>query len=253
MTRRININCDMGEGFGRWTLGDDAGILPLVPTANIATGFHAGDPSIMRRVVGLAKEVGADVGAHVALPDMLGFGRRRIEVNPQELQDYVTYQLGAIGAFARAAGVELVHMKPHGILYSMAGQDPALCRAVLTAAHDYDPNLIVILAGAETPRIAAEIGLRVLPEAYCDLEYQPNGYPVVERVKKAWDPEEVARRALRIVLEQKGTAVDGSELKLDMRTFCIHGDAPNAVEVATTVRRRLAEANIEVVSIREVA
>ena len=108
MARQININCDMGEGFGRWTLGDDAGILPLVPTANIATGFHGGDPSIMRRVVGLAKEVGADVGAHVALPDLLGFGRRRIEVSPQELQDYMTYQIGALGAFARAAGTELV-------------------------------------------------------------------------------------------------------------------------------------------------
>jgi UPF0271 protein len=207
----------------------------------------------MRRVVGLAKEVGADVGAHVALPDMLGFGRRRIDVNPTELKDYMTYQIGAMAAFARAAGVELVHVKPHGILYSMAGQDPELCRALLSAAHAWDPNLIVILAGAETPRIAKEIGIRALPEAYCDLDYHPNGYPVVERVKKAWDPEEVARRALRIVLEQKGTAVDGTELKLDMRTFCIHGDAPNSVEVAKTVRQRLAEADIEVVSLRAVA
>ena len=133
MARQININCDMGEGFGRWTLGDDAGILPLVPTANIATGFHGGDPTIMRRVVELAQEVGADVGAHVALPDLLGFGRRRIDVSPQELQDYVTYQIGALGAFARAAGAELTHVKPHGILYSMAGQDPAIGRALLTA------------------------------------------------------------------------------------------------------------------------
>ena len=253
MAARININCDMGEGFGRWTLGDDAGILPLVPTANIATGFHAGDPSIMRRVVTLAKEVGADVGAHVALPDMLGFGRRRIDVGAQELKDYVTYQIGAIGAFARAAGVELVHVKPHGILYSMAGQDPELCRAVLTAAYEYDPNLIVILGGAETQRIAGEIGIRALPEAYCDLDYHPNGYPVVERVKRAWDPEEVARRALRIVREQRGTAVDGTELTLDMRTICIHGDAPNSVDVARTVRRHLADAGIEVVSLRAVA
>jgi 5-oxoprolinase (ATP-hydrolysing) subunit A len=253
MPRKININCDMGEGFGRWTLGDDAGILPLVPTANIATGFHGGDPTIMRRVVGLAKEVGADVGAHVALPDLLGFGRRRIEISPRELQDAITYQLGAIGAFARAAGAELVHVKPHGVLYGMAGQDPALCRALLTAVRDYDPNVIVILAGAETPAIARELGLRVLPEAYCDLAYHPDGYPIVERRKQAWDPEEVARRALRIVLEQEGTAVDGTELKLDMRTMCIHGDAPNAVEVATVVRQRLAEAAVEVVPLRAVA
>jgi UPF0271 protein len=251
--KKLNINSHMGEGFGRWTLGDDAGILPLVPTANIATGFHGGDPSIMRRVVNMAQELGVDVGAHVALPDLLGFGRRRIEVTPQELQDYITYQVGAMGAFARAAGAELVHVKPHGILYSMAGQDPALCRALLTAVREYDPNLIVILGGAETPAIAKELGLRVLPEAYCDLDYHPDGYPVVERHKRAWDPEEVARRAVRIALEERGTAVDGTELKLDMRTMCIHGDAANSVEVATLVRRRLAEARVEVVPLRAVA
>jgi UPF0271 protein len=171
MVTQININCDMGEGFGRWTLGDDAGILPLVPTANIATGFHGGDPTIMRRVVGLAQEVGADIGAHVALPDLLGFGRRRIDVSPQELQDYVTYQIGALGAFARAAGAELTHVKPHGILYTMAGQDPTIGRALLTAVRDYDPGLVVIVGGAETPAIANELGIRVLPEAYCDLDY----------------------------------------------------------------------------------
>jgi 5-oxoprolinase (ATP-hydrolysing) subunit A len=253
MARQININCDMGEGFGRWTLGDDAGILPLVPTANIATGFHGGDPTIMRRVVGLAQEVGADIGAHVALPDLLGFGRRRIDVSPQELQDYVTYQIGALGAFARAAGAELTHVKPHGILYSMAGQDPTIGRALLTAVRDYDSNLIVIVGGAETPAIAKELGVHALPEAYCDLDYHPNGYPVVERQKRSWDPEEVARRALRIALEQRGTAVDGTELKLDMRTFCIHGDAANAVEVATLVRQRLEEAGVEVVPLRAVA
>jgi UPF0271 protein len=253
MTTQININCDMGEGFGRWTLGDDAGILPLVPTANIATGFHGGDPTIMRRVVGLAQEAGADIGAHVSLPDLLGFGRRRIDVSPQELQDYMTYQIGALGAFARAAGAELTHVKPHGILYTMAGQDPALCRAVLTAVRDYDPNLVVILGGAETPAIAQELGLRVLGEAYCDLDYHPNGYPVIERHKQARDPEEVARRALRIALEHVGTAIDGTELKLDMRTMCIHGDAANAVEVAKLVRQRLAEAGVEVVPLRAVA
>ena len=253
MATQININCDMGEGFGRWTLGDDAGILPLVPTANIATGFHAGDPTIMRRVVGLAKEVGAEIGAHVALPDLLGFGRRRIDVSPQELQDYVTYQIGALGAFARAAGGELTHVKPHGILYSMAGQDPAIGQALLTAVRDYDRNLIVIVGGTETPAIGEELGVRTLAEAYCDLDYHPNGYPVVERHKRAWDPEEVARRAVRIALDQEGTAVDGTPLKLDMRTMCIHGDAANAVEVATLVRQRLAEAGVEVVPLQAVA
>jgi UPF0271 protein len=249
----IDVNVDMGESFGRWSLGDDAALMPYISSANIACGFHAGDPGAMRRTVAAAVEHGLQIGAHVALPDLLGFGRRRIDVSPQELQDYVTYQIGALGAFARAAGAELTHVKPHGILYSMAGQDPAIGRALLTAIRDYDPNLIVIVGGAETPAIAKELGVRVLPEAYCDLDYHPNGYPVVERHKRAWDPEEVARRAVRIALEQSGTAVDGTELKLDMRTMCIHGDAANAVEVATLVRQRLAEAGVEVVPLRAVA
>jgi UPF0271 protein len=207
----------------------------------------------MRRVVEMAKDLGVDIGAHVALPDLLGFGRRRIDVSPQELQDYMTYQLGALGAFARAAGAELVHVKPHGVLYGMAGQDPELGRALLTAVREYDPNLIVIVGGAETPAIAKELGIRAFPEAYCDLDYHPNGYPVVERHKRAWDPEEVVRRALRVALEQRGTAVDGTDLKLDMKTMCIHGDAANAVEVATLVRKRLADAGVEVVPLRAVA
>ena len=253
MARRIDLNSDMGESYGRWQLGNDAELMEVITSANIACGWHGGDPAVMRTTVEMAVAKGVGVGAHVGLPDLLGFGRRRIEVSPQELQDYITYQIGALGAFARAAGAELTHVKPHGILYSMAGQDPALCRAVLTAVRDYDPNLIVILAGAETPAIAAELGLRVLPEAYCDLDYHPNGYPVVERHKRAWDPEEVARRALRIALEERGTAVDGTELTLDMKTMCIHGDAANAVEVATLVRQRLAEAGVEVVPLRAVA
>jgi 5-oxoprolinase (ATP-hydrolysing) subunit A len=253
MTARININCDMGEGFGRWALGDDAAIMPLVPTANIATGFHAGDPSIMRRTVALARAAGTDIGAHVALPDLLGFGRRRIDVGAVELQDYMTYQIGAMAAFARAVDSELVHVKPHGILYSMAGQDADLCRAVLTAVREWDQNLIVILGGEIAPVIGAELGVRVIPEAYCDLEYHPNGFPVVERVKRAWDPEEVARRALRIVGEQRATATDGSEIILHTPTICLHGDAPNSVEVVRVVRQRLEEAGVAVVPLRAVA
>lgn len=253
MVLRVNINCDMGEGYGRWSLGDDAALMPLVPTANIATGFHAGDPSIMRRTARLALEAGTDIGAHVALPDLLGFGRRRIEIGAQELMDAITYQIGAMGAFAKAVGGELVHVKPHGVLYAMAGQNEELGRAVLTAIRDYDPGLIVILPGDMARAIGEELGVRVVPEAYCDLAYHPDGYPVVERVKVAWDPEEVARRALRIVLEQRGEAVDGTPLALDMKTICIHGDSPNAVDVARTVRARLAEAGVAVVSLRDVA
>jgi len=252
MAHRININCDMGEGYSRWTLGDDAALMPYVASANIATGFHAGDPSIMRRTARLALEAGADIGAHVSLPDLLGFGRRRMDISPQELQDAMTYQVGAMGAFARAVGGELVHVKPHGVLYAMAGQNEALGRAALTAFRDYDPNLIVILPGERTRQIGEELGIRVLPEVCCDLAYTADGYPVVERAKQAWDPEVVARRALRIVREQRGEAVDGTPLVFDVKTICIHGDAPNALDVLRTVRQRLAEAGVEVVSLRDV-
>jgi 5-oxoprolinase (ATP-hydrolysing) subunit A len=253
MAYQININCDMGESFGRWRLGNDDALLPLVPTANIATGFHGGDPVVMRRTVDLAAQVGADIGAHVALPDLMGFGRRYLGVTPDELKDYVTYQLGALAAFARAAGAEVVHVKPHGMLYTMGGQDPDLCRALLTATCEFDPNLIVILGGPEVKRIAAEVGIRTVPETCVDLNYKPDGFPVVERSKQAWDPEVVAEKAIRVAKDKRGTAIDGTELVLDTPTLCIHGDAPNAVDVATIVRQRLQDAGIEIVSLRHVA
>ena len=233
MPRKLNINCDMGEGFGRWTLGDDAGILPLVPTANIATGFHGGDPSIMRQVVGMAQELGVDVGAHVALPDLLGFGRRRIDVSPQELQDYITYQVGAMGAFARAAGAELVHVKPHGILYSMAGQDPALCRALLTAVHDYDANLIVISAGAETPPSRQSSDCGCCPRPIAILTTTPmatlsSSGASGPGIRRRWRGGPCASPSRRRAPPRRHRA------ELDMRTICVHGDAPNSVEVATT-------------------
>jgi 5-oxoprolinase (ATP-hydrolysing) subunit A len=252
MAPRININCDLGEGFGRWTLGEDAEILPLIPTANIATGFHAGDPHIMRRTVALAKRVGADIGAHVALPDMIGFGRRRLDVTPEDLKDYVTYQIGALAAFARAVGAELSHVKPHGILYTMAGTDPDLCRAVCEATAEFDPELILIQGGPEVEAVSARVGIRAVPEGYCDLNYRPNGFPVVERHKQAWDPEEVARRALRIVQERAATAIDGTTLSLSVPTICLHGDAPNSTEVVRVVRQRLGEAGVDVLHLREV-
>jgi UPF0271 protein len=253
MRNQININCDVGESFGRWVLGHDEEIIPLMPTVNIATGFHGVDPSVMRRAVALAAAAGADIGAHVALPDLLGFGRRRIDISPNELRDYVTYQIGALSAFARAAGQRLAHVKPHGMLYTMAGENPELCAALMRAVREFDPELIVILGGPDVQRVAKEAGIRAVPEAYVDLNYKPNGFPVVERAKQAWDPEEVARRAIRVVTEGRGTAIDGTDLALDMPTICIHGDAANSIEVARVVRQRLADAGIAIVPLREVA
>lgn len=245
----ININCDMGESYGRWQLGNDRELMRYVPTINVACGFHAGDPHVMRRTVGWAAETGVELGAHVSLPDVIGFGRRRMQISPDELADYVAYQIGALGAFARSAGITLRHVKPHGVLYAMCGDEEGYARALLEAAAAIDRELIVIVGGEQPVELGAELRLRVTNEGYVDLAYQPNGFPVIERVKRAWDPEDVARRAVRLATERVAEAADGSRLAIDVPTFCIHGDAPNAVEVARRVRERLGEEEIDVVSL----
>lgn len=247
MANRININCDMGESFGRWRLGNDAELMSYVPTINIACGFHAGDPHVMSRTVVLAAEAGVEIGAHPALPDILGFGRRRMEISSDELKDYLIYQVGALQGFAHAAGLRLSHVKPHGALYAMCGQSEELARALLEAVRALDPEMIVIVGGPAVPAAVLATGVRAVPEGYVDLAYHPNGFPVLERAKKVWDPEDVADRAVRIVRERRLEAIDGSLLTIDVPTFCVHGDAPNAIEVTRTVRERLAREHIEVV------
>lgn len=249
MASRININCDMGESFGPWRLGNDAELMRYIPTINVACGFHAGDPHVMRRTVELAARAGVEVGAHPALPDILGFGRRRLEISADELKDYVLYQVGALQGVARAEGLRLSHVKPHGALYAMCGGREELALALLEAARSLDPDMIVIVGGPAVEAASAATGVRAVPEGYVDLAYQPNGFPVLERAKKTWDPDEVAARAVRIVRERRLEAVDGSSLTIDVPTFCVHGDAPNAVEVARAVRERLARERIEVVGL----
>ncbi len=249
MADRININCDMGESFGPWRLGNDAELMRYVPTINVACGFHAGDPHVMRRTVELAAEAGVEVGAHPGLPDILGFGRRRLEISADELKDYVLYQVGALQGIARAAGLRLSHVKPHGALYAMCGGREELALALLEAARSLDPDTIVIVGGPAVEAASAATGVRAVPEGYVDLAYQPNGFPVLERAKRTWDPDEVAARAVRIVRERRLEAVDGSSLTINVPTFCVHGDAPNAIEVARAVRERLAREGIEVVGL----
>jgi UPF0271 protein len=245
----VNINSDMGESYGRWQLGNDAELMELVPTVNIACGFHAGDPQVMRHTVALAAERGREVGAHVALPDVLGFGRRRMDIASSELRDCVLYQIGALHAFAAAAGVRISHVKPHGSLYAMCGQNKAYAEALLGAVAEFDAELIVIQGGAAA-QAAAPPGMLVVPEGYIDLAYQSDGYPVVERVKIAWDPEEVAARALRIVQQKRLESVDGTPVEVDVPTICVHGDAPNSLEVAKRLLKALQEASVEVLSLR---
>lgn len=245
MAITVDLNADMGESFGRWTLGNDAALMPHLTSANIACGFHGGDPHNMRQTVGLAIEHGVGIGAHVALPDLLGFGRRRIAVSPQELRDYVLYQTGAMAAFAEAAGGRLQHVKPHGALYTMVQEDPELADAVAEAVGEAGDGVILLLAGRAVAEAAEKRGVRFVPEGYVDLDYKSDGSLVIERVKQVRDPEQTAERALRLVTERRVPTLDGDELELQARSICVHGDAPNAPEIAGAIRRRLEEAEVE--------
>ena len=246
---RINLNSDMGESYGRWQLGNDTELMQYIPTINVACGFHAGDPHVMWRTMEAAARAGVEVGAHVALPDILGFGRRPMVISSADLRDYVIYQTGALLGFARAAGVSIGHVKPHGALYAMCGGNDDYATSLLAAVKAVDPSLVVILGGPAVAAAAVSAGVRAVPEGYVDLAYQPNGFPVIERAKRAWDPADVATRAVSIVRDRRLKAVDDSTLIIDVPTICIHGDAPNALDMARAVRERLATAGIEVVSL----
>lgn len=244
---RIDINCDMGESFGRWRLGDDVGMMPYITSANIATGYHAGDPPTIRRTVAAAVDHGLGIGAHLALPDLMGFGRRRMQVRADELEDYCLYQLGALQVFVDAAGGRLTHVKPHGALYVMASESDELSAAVARAVATVNPALPLLLLNRRTADSAGAQGVAVITEAFPDLHYDRHGGLVIEQVKLAWDPRLVADRAVRMVAERKVTADDGSDLDVDPVSLCLHGDAPNGVEVAAEVHRQLLLRDVELV------
>ena len=247
----IDVNVDMGESFGRWKLGDDAGVMPYISSASIACGFHAGDPRTMRETVALALEHDVQIGAHVALPDLLGFGRRRMAISPEDLTDYCTYQIGALAAFVEAEGGRLRHVKPHGALYAMCSADPSLAEAVARSIAEVDSGLLLLLLRDDVLRGPARHGIQVVGEAFVDLDYDADGELIIEAVKTARDPDQVAARALRLVREHKLTKTDGSDFDIDVPTLCLHGDAPNAVDVARTVRRRLDAEGIAVTPLAE--
>jgi len=242
----IDVNVDMGESFGRWSLGDDSSLMPYISSANIACGFHAGDPGAMRKTVAAAVEHGLQIGAHPALPDLLGFGRRPMKVSPADLTDYCTYQVGALAAFVAAEGGSLAHVKPHGALYAMCALDAELAEAVARSVAEVDPGL-VLLALRDDHRAAVERhGVRLVTESFVDLDYDADGNLIIEAVKQAWDPDKVAERAVRVARERKVAKTDGSDLEVDSPTICLHGDAPNALDVVRGVKERLEAEGIAV-------
>jgi 5-oxoprolinase (ATP-hydrolysing) subunit A len=235
---RVDLNADLGEGFGAYTLGDDAAVLAFVTSANVACGFHGGDPRVMDRTVALAVRRAVAVGAHPGHFDLRGFGRRAIPAEPDEIEADVLYQVGALAAFARAHGTRLAHVKPHGALYHQAAADPAVARAVARGVARADGALFLVgLAGSDTMRAAAaEEGLRFAGEAFADRRYEPDGTLRSRRLPDAvlTDPDAVAAQALALVRDGRAD------------TLCIHGDAPNAGAVAEAVRGALTHAGVDV-------
>jgi UPF0271 protein len=236
----------MGESFGRWSLGDDASLMPYISSANIACGFHAGDPGAMRRTVAAAVEHGLQIGAHVALPDLLGFGRRAMKVSPADLTDYCTYQIGALAAFVAAEGGRLAHVKPHGALYAMCAQDAELMEAVARSIAEVNPALVLLALRDDHAAAVERHGVRLATEAFVDLDYDPDGNLLIEAVKLARDPEQVAERAVRVARERKVPTTAGTNLDVEAPTICLHGDAPNALDVARAVKERLDREGIAV-------
>jgi UPF0271 protein len=245
----IDLNADLGESFGIWQLGDDEAMLEVVTSANIACGFHAGDPSTLRRVCTAAVANGVAVGAQVAYPDLVGFGRRYLDIDPLELRDAVLYQLGALDAFAQVAGAEVAYVKPHGALYHASIGDADQAEAVVAAASEYDPSLAVLGAPRSPLLQAAEdAGLEPVPEAFADRAYLRDGRLVSRREPDSVlvDPAEVAARAVRLATEREVVAVDGTVVAVDARSLCVHGDTPGAVALARSVREALEQAGVGV-------
>jgi UPF0271 protein len=245
----IDLNSDLGEGFGAWTLGDDDALLEVVTSANVACGFHAGDPDILRRVCGLAAEGGVVIGAQVSYRDLHGFGRRAMDVDPPTLTNEVIYQIAALEGFARVAGTRVSYVKPHGALYNAVVHHVGQAAAVVEAVRLYDASLPVMgLPGSSILDQAVRAGLRTVTEAFADRGYTAQGTLVPRSQPGALlhDPQEVAERMVTMVRTGHLTASDGSDVAVSARSICVHGDSPAAVEMAVAVQRALTEAGIDV-------
>lgn len=242
MKKTIDLNSDMGEGFGPWQIGDgvDAEIMPLISSANIATGFHGGDPNTMQCMVTLAAKHDVGIGAHPGFRDLVGFGRRHIKASPEELVNDFVYQMGALREFTRLNNAELRHVKPHGALYMHVAQDEAMSRALVAAIQRTDPSLyLYCMAQSLTYRVAQEMGLRVVREFYADRDYDASGSIVFTRRVGPLDPQTVATKVLRACTDGTVQTVDGQSIAIEFDSVCIHSDTPGALGLIQTTRDAL--------------
>jgi len=245
---KIDLNSDLGESFGRYSLGRDSEIIPLVSSVNIACGFHAGDPDVMAKTVALAEEAGIGVGAHPGFPDLQGFGRRKMAMKPAEVKNMITYQVGALMAFT--SNKKLQHVKPHGALYNMAATDHDLAVAICEGIKQFDPNLPIYgLANSELIKAAQEVGIPYAQEAFGDRNYNADGTLVSRSLPNAVikDPQEVAKRVKTMIENEEIIAVDGTKIPLKPDSICVHGDNQQALNIVSELRATLIDAGIEII------
>lgn len=245
----VDLNCDLGESFGAYTIGRDADIIPLISSANVACGFHAGDPTIMAKTAKLCRDNNIAIGAHPGFDDLQGFGRRNMSVSPEDAKNLIVYQVGALDAFCKSVGIKLQHVKPHGALYNMAAKDAALARAICEGIYNYDNNLILLgLANSEMIRQAKDIGLPYASEVFADRAYEDDG-TLVARSKPGSmirDEDEAVSRVIRMIKERRVKTINGNDIEITADSVCVHGDSEKALLFVQKIRSALENEGIEI-------
>lgn len=252
---KVDLNSDLGESFGRYTLGADDKIIPLISSANIACGFHASDPVVMMKTVDMVKKAGAGAGAHPGYPDLMGFGRRNMAVSHEEAKAYTLYQISALGGMCAAAGIKLSHVKPHGAFYNMAGKEYDLARAICEAVKEYDPTLIVMgLAGSQMVKAARSMELKTAEEVFADRAYEEDGSLVSRNREGAMikDEDEAIARAVRMIKEGKVEAITGKDISVKADSICVHGDSKTALDFVKKIREGFIKEGIEICPLEEI-
>lgn len=249
---KVDLNCDLGESFGNYKIGCDDEVIPFISSANIACGFHASDPAVMDKTVKMAKRCGISVGAHPGFPDLMGFGRRKMDITPHEAKVMLQYQIGALDAFCKAHNIKMSHVKPHGALYNMAGKDIELSLAICEGIKSVNPNLILLgLSGSKMIEAAKMTGIKYASEVFADRAYNDDG-SLVDRKKNGaviTDEDEAIKRVIQIVKEGRVKSINGNDIKIEAQSICIHGDNIKALEFAKKIRHSLECENIEILSL----
>lgn len=251
----VDLNCDLGESFGAYKIGKDEDIIPLISSANVACGAHAGDPDVMAKTADICKSSGVSMGAHPGFFDLMGFGRRNLAVSPEEAKNLIIYQIGALDAFAKSRGIKLSHVKPHGALYNMAAKDARLAAAIAEGIYSYNPELILLgLSGSEMLKAAENIGLPCAAEVFADRAYEDDGTLVARSKPGAMikDEDEAVSRVIKMIKEHKVTTISGKEIEISPASVCVHGDSEKALLFVKKIRDALTSENIEIRPLSEI-